>query len=136
MISNCVCNDDDSVNYCDLMIKIISLYKATYITLNLRKIFARTILMKPILVKMENWKNGKQSLRKKCPSRSYSGPHFSHIFPHSDWIWRDTEYISVFSPNAEKCEKNADQNNSEYGLFLRSEHWCSKTYSKNWLEQK
>ena len=25
-----------------------------------------------------------------------------------------------FSPNAGKCGKNADQNNSEYGLFLRS----------------
>ena len=22
--------------------------------------------------------------------RSYSGPHFSRISPHSDWIWRDT----------------------------------------------
>ena len=51
---------------------------------------------------------------------SYSGPHFSHIFPHSDWIRRDTQYLSVFRPNAEKCEKNADQNNSEYGQFLRS----------------
>ena len=30
-----------------------------------------------------------------------------------------TEYLSVFSPNAGKSEKNADQNNSEYGLFLR-----------------
>ena len=25
--------------------------------------------------------------------RSYSGLHFSRIFPHSDWIRRDTEYI-------------------------------------------
>ena len=50
--------------------------------------------------------------------RSYSGPHFSHIFPHSDQIRRD--HLSVFSPNAEKCEKNADENNSEYGHFLRS----------------
>ena len=25
------------------------------------------------------------------------------IFPHSDWIRRDTEYLSVFGPNAEKC---------------------------------
>ena len=25
------------------------------------------------------------------------------IFPHSKWIRRDTEYISVFSPNAGKC---------------------------------
>ena len=49
--------------------------------------------------------------------RSYSGPDFSRIFPHSDWIRRDTEYLSVFSPNAGKCWKNADQSNSEYELF-------------------
>ena len=24
------------------------------------------------------------------------------IFPHSDWIWRGTPYLSVFSPNAGK----------------------------------
>ena len=29
-------------------------------------------------------------------------------------------YLSVFSPIAGKCVKNADQNNSEYGQFLRS----------------
>ena len=49
--------------------------------------------------------------------RSYSGPRFSRIFPHSDWIRRDTEYLSVFSPNVRKCEKNADQNKAEYGHF-------------------
>ena len=52
--------------------------------------------------------------------RSYSGPYFSRIFLHSDWIRRDTEYLPVFSPNALKCGKNADQNNSESGHFLRS----------------
>ena len=31
--------------------------------------------------------------------RSYSGPHLSRIFRHSDWIRRAT----VFSPNAGKC---------------------------------
>ena len=46
--------------------------------------------------------------------RSYSCPHFSRIFPHSSWIRRDT------SPNARKCGQNLDQNNSEYGHFLRS----------------
>ena len=30
------------------------------------------------------------------------------------------KYLSVFSPNAGKCGKNEDQNNSEYGHFLRS----------------
>ena len=52
---------------------------------------------------------------------SYSGMHFSRIFPHLDWIRKDTEYLSVFSQNAGKCGKNADQNNSEYGYFLRSD---------------
>ena len=32
-----------------------------------------------------------------------------------------TAYLSVFSPNVGKCGKNVDQNNSEYGLFLRSD---------------
>ena len=46
---------------------------------------------------------------KRVRIRSYSGPHLSRISPHSDWIRRDTEYLSVFSPNAGKCGKNADQ---------------------------
>ena len=32
-----------------------------------------------------------------------------------------TPYLSKFSPNAGKCEKNAHQNNSEYRHFLRSD---------------
>ena len=57
---------------------------------------------------------------KRVRIRSYPGPHFCCIFLHSDWIRRDTPYISVFSPNAEEWRKNADQNNSEYWLFLSS----------------
>ena len=49
--------------------------------------------------------------------RSYSGRHFSRIFPHG----LNTVHLSVFSPNAGECGKNADKNNSEYGLFLRSD---------------
>ena len=45
------------------------------------------------------------SLCKKCPYSELFSSAFSHI-----------PYISVFSPNAE----NADQDNSEYGPFLRS----------------
>ena len=57
---------------------------------------------------------------KRVRIRSYSGPHFSRTFPHSDWIRRDTEYLSIFTSNAGKSWKNAGQNNSEYGLFLCS----------------
>ena len=52
---------------------------------------------------------------------SYSGPHFSRIFPQSNWIQKDTGYPSVCSSNAQKCRKNADHNNSKYGHFLRGE---------------
>ena len=48
---------------------------------------------------------------KRVRIRSCSGPHFSRIFPHSDWIRRDTPW---------KSGKNADQNNSEYRLVLSS----------------
>ena len=45
--------------------------------------------------KGENLKNPKLLLREKCPN-------LVRIFPHSDWIWKDAPYLSVFSPNAGK----------------------------------
>ena len=72
--------------------------------------------------KVDEWfMNSK--MRKHCVKsdrvRSYSGPHFSRIFPHSDWI-----RISPYSFRMrEKSGKNADQNNSEYGHFLSSLHY-------------
>ena len=53
---------------------------------------------------------------------SVFGDFLVGIFPHSDWILRDTEYISVFGPNME----NTDQKNSEYGHFSGSEIWIEK----------
>ena len=38
------------------------------------------------------------------------------IFSYSNWIWRDTEYLSV----SVQMRENTDQNNSEYGYVLRS----------------
>ena len=40
------------------------------------------------------------------------------IFPHSDWIRRDTPFLFVFSPNAGKHGPE----NSQYRHFSRSEH--------------
>ena len=39
------------------------------------------------------------SLREKCPNTEL---FLGCIFLHSDLIWRDTKYLSVFSPNARK----------------------------------
>ena len=54
-----------------------------------------------------------------CVKMSVFGVILVHIFPHSDWIRRDTEYPSVFSPNAE----NGDQNNSVDRHFSRSDSY-------------
>ena len=55
------------------------------------------------------------------------------IFPHSEWIQRDTPYLPVFRLNA----GNTDQNNSEYGHFLRSlkpKHPDKSSYRKKQLQ--
>ena len=44
------------------------------------------------------------------------------IFPHLEWIRRDTEYLSGFSLNVEKY----GQRNSEYGHFSRCVSWLLK----------
>ena len=43
------------------------------------------------------------------------------IFPHSDWIRRHTEYLSVFCSNAAKYGPKEKRKISEYGKFSRSE---------------
>ena len=43
--------------------------------------------------------NSIYSLREKCPNTEF---FLVRIFPHSDWIRRDTSYLSVFSPNTGK----------------------------------
>ena len=47
-------------------------------------------------------------------------PAFFCIRTEYGEVLRISSYLSVFSPNAGKWLKNADQSNSEYGLFLRS----------------
>ena len=40
-----------------------------------------------------------RSLREMCPNTEF---FLVRIFPYSNWILRDTSYLSVFSPNAGK----------------------------------
>ena len=54
-------------------------------------------------------------LRKKCP---YSKLFWFAFFPFFLAFGLNTERYFVFSRNAGKCRKNADQNNSKYGHFL------------------
>ena len=64
------------------------------------------------------WRTIKNCVKRVC-IWSYSGPHFSQIFPHpSEYV--EIPRLSVFRRNARKSRKNVDQNNSEYGHFLRS----------------
>ena len=93
-----------------------------------------------ILKKESNYKSKKPDILHTAVSchcvksvriRSFSGAHFPRTFRHTDWVRRDTSYLLVFSSNAGKCGKNADQNNSEYRHFLRSMH-----RNKNMLKKK
>ena len=93
-----------------------------------------------ILKKESNYKSKKPDILHTAVSchcvksvriRSFSGAYFPRTFRHTDWVRRDTSYLLVFSSNAGKCGKNADQNNSEYRHFLRSMH-----RNKNMLKKK
>ena len=80
------------------------------------------------------WNSFWPTQRKKC---LYSELFWPAFFPHLDWIRRDTEYmeyLSVFSPNAGKCGKNADQNSCEYVHFLRSAKFNEKRSSDQFEE--
>ena len=65
------------------------------------------------------------TLREKCPNTEF---FLVHIFPHSDWIRRDTPYLFVFSPYAEKYE-------SEKTSYLDTFHaviWSNLLQLKKW----
>ena len=53
-----------------------------------------------------------------CVKSILFGVILVHIFPHSDWIRRD-------------IRENADQNNSEYGHFSRSDDDCRCLFKKH-----
>ena len=65
------------------------------------------------------WRKMPLSQRKKSPYSELFWSAFLTDFP-AFGLNTERYYLSVFSPNAEKSVKNADQNNSEYGLFLGS----------------
>ena len=48
------------------------------------------------------------------------GVFLVRIFPHSDWIRRDTEKILRISPYLVQIRENTDQNNPVFGQFSRS----------------
>ena len=74
--------------------------------------------------------NLRHPLRKTVRIRSYSGPHFSRIFPHSDWIRRDTSYSklfwSVFFPQFPAFGLNTES----YFVSLRIQSECGKMWEK------
>ena len=51
---------------------------------------------------------------KKVRIRSYSGLHFSRIFPHSDWISRDTEIQSECAKMWEKMRTRITPNTGSF----------------------
>ena len=63
-----------------------------------------------------------QWLREKCPYSEF----FCSIFSH---IWTEYEKTRSISPYSVQIQENMDQENSQYGHFLRSDMVFSKTFN-------
>ena len=59
------------------------------------------------------------------------GVFLVRIFPHSDWIRRDTEYLSVFSPNAGKYrpEKTPYLDTFHAVIMQQIQNWSNRLHS-------
>ena len=53
------------------------------------------------------------------------------IFPHLDWIRRDTEYLSVFSPNARKYRPETTPYLDNFHAVITTRQWMIHTVFKN-----
>ena len=69
----------------------------------------------------------RRTLREKCPNTEF---FLVRIFRHSDWIRRDTSYLSVFSPNAGKYgpEKSPYLDTFHTVRTISACVWCIKIY--------
>ena len=70
------------------------------------------------------WEQKQSTLREKCPKTEF---FLIRIFRHSGWIWRDTKYLSVFSPNVGKY-------GPEKSLYLDTIHAVQCCYYRLVLE--
>ena len=83
---------------------------------NYRAKIKYTLLIKELLLSMNHFlKIVYLTLLEKCRYSEFLWSVFSHIRTEYGEILRNTEYLSVFSPNAE----NTEQKNSEYRHFSR-----------------
>ena len=76
------------------------------------------------------------TLRRKSPYLEF----LVRIFPHLDWIRRNTEYLSVFSPNARICRPEKTPNTDTFHIVELSDTKQTKTTAsqqyKDTLEPK
>ena len=97
--------------------------------LNFNKLFEKTFVRMSILRKSYELSTYKK--RDTAWNVSVFGVFLVSIFPNSDWIRRDTVYLSVFSSNAGKY----DQKNSKYDQFSRSKKKRKTKQAKKKQEQ-
>ena len=100
--------------------------------------------MQFLIFSFSSFRSPKISLREKYPNMEF---FLVRIFPYSDWIRRDTPYLSVFSPNAGKeilrissysvrMRENTDQifglNTKRYSVSLRIQSEWGKIRTTQW----
>ena len=89
------------------------------------------------------WVKLSPSLRRSVGTRSYSRPDLSHIFPHSDWIRRHTEYSVWMRKNAGKMRTIITTNTvTFYAVLVKpvnqyaASAWLSLYFSFRWVYRK
>ena len=66
---------------------------------SVRLLLPQNYIEAKFLRSLSGYKEIYETLREMCPNTEF---FLIRIFPHSDWIRRDTSYLSIFSPNAGK----------------------------------
>ena len=59
----------------------------------------------------------------------FSGPYFLHL----DWIRRDTEYLTVFSPNAGKYSPEKASYLDTFHTVIKTSYWWFRKWTQKWL---
>ena len=98
-----------------------------------RKFYFKTNHFNNVNPKATAVKQEQSSLCENCPNTEF---FLVRIYPHSDWIRRDTSYLSVFGPNAGKYGPEKDPYLDTFHTVAMNKivlHWKRKN---NWKSKE
>ena len=108
-----------------VLLRLVSFFQNTKFEMTLTFNFFRGVFR---TLKFKNIHHGSFLKKYTAWKVSVFGVFLVRIFPHSDWVQRYTEYLSVISPNMRKYGPEKLQN----GYFSRSDSWPKSSIIYVW----